>query len=275
MIAPPDARQRILHTTVPEPRALAAQIASRDFLARAEVLKRDTRTTVLRATHPTHGALIIKTARLARAKDRLNALAARTQADRHVRATTRLERAGVPTAEVLLHVRGRDQATGDPRESLVLRAILGRTLLHHLDDLANRRAGAIDFPTQCAVARALGAQLQRFAAARIFNRDHKPSNLIVDLSEPEPHIAVIDAVDIKRDRLKIGALRMLKSLMLEPLGCACPPPRTMRMRTLIAATTDAAHPHGAPRGARKAVWRAIEESIREHGDPTPKVNPLR
>lgn len=274
MIAPPDARTRILHSVIAQPHALAVAIASPEALAGAHILKDDRRATVLRMDHTLVGAVVVKTRLLNRFRDRLDTMLRRTQLERQIRGARTLQRIGVATAEPLLLLRGAHRATGTARESLVTRALPGRTLLHLMDDVARRRTQAPSLAAQRAVAHTLGRQLQRFAAAGLFNRDHKPSNLIVMFDDSPPEIGVIDTVAIRRDRVRDGGLRMLTSLMLEPLGCGCPPPRTMRMRTLIAATTDASHPHGAPLIARKAAWRAVAQAIYEHGDPTPRVNPL-
>lgn len=274
MIAPPDARTRILHSVIAKPHALASAIASPESLAGARILKDDRRSTVVRMDHTPAGSVVVKTRLLNRVRDRLDTLLTRTQLERQIRGARTLQRIGVATAEPLLLVRGADRATGAARESLVTRALPGRTLLHLMDDIARGPAQAPSFAAQRAVARTLGRQLQRFAAAGLFNRDHKPSNLIVMFNDSPPEVAVIDTVAIRADRLKDGGLRMLTSLMLEPLGCGCPPPRTMRMRTLIAATTDDAHPHGAPLIARKAAWRAVAQAVHEHGDSRPRVNPL-
>lgn len=274
MIAPPDARTRILHSVIAKPHALALAIASPEALAAAQILKDDRRATVLRMDDTPCGAVVVKTRLLNRFRDRLDTLLRRTQLERQIRGARTLQRIGVATAEPLLLVRGVDRAALTARESLVTRALPGRTLLHLMDDSAGRQVHAPSFDVQRAVAHTLGCQLQRFAAAGLFNRDHKPSNLIVMFDDSPPEIAVIDTVAIRRDRVRDGGLRMLTSLMLEPIGCGCPPPRTMRMRTLIAATTDDSHPRGAPLIARKAAWRAVAQAIHEHGDPRPRVNPL-
>lgn len=263
MIEPPDARARVLFSAVADPRALAEEARRA-----GRTLKMDSRSRVRLLEASSAGPIVVKTITLTRPKDRLNALLGRTQLQRQVRGARLLHSIGVATAEPLLLIRG------GGRETLVLRASPGRSLLQLMDDVHRRRAGAPGLAAQRAVASAIGAQLQRFAGATLFNRDHKPSNLIVDLAGEAPTIAVIDTVAIRPDRLSVGGLRMLVSLMLEPLGCACPPSRTMRMRVLLAATTDENRPDGAPLVARKAAWRAVEQAIEEHGDPTPKVNPL-
>lgn len=237
-------------------------------------LKLDRRSSVVRIDGTPEGAVVVKTRLTGRLKDRLNAALRRSQAQREVRGAAALHRLGVPTAQPLLLVRGSARDGLGARESLVSRALPGRTLLALMDDAARRRPVAPSFAQRAAVARAVGAQLRAFSAARRFNRDHKPSNLIVMFDDSPPEIAVIDAVAIRRDRLRIGGLRMLTSLMLEPLGCGCPPSRTMRMRALIEATKDERRPAGAPLAARKAAWRAVAQAIEEHGDPQPRVNPL-
>lgn len=283
--------------------ALAMGVRSEQWRAAARALKRDARVIVRAGDMPGTGAggafrarIVVKTWRLTRVKDLLNIALGRTQGLRHWRGAMLLTRLGVATAAPLALFRvGRE-------ETLVMREVPGKSLLAHLDEW-ERGVGDLRAGEAGAIARAVGAQVRRLADAGWFNRDNKPSNLIViDHGAPGTapgtapgaapgtapgtapgvrpgtgtgthaggrfEIALIDVVGIRRDRLRVGGLRMLVSLMLEPMGVGRAPRRAMRMRTLKEASG------GAPLAARKSAWRAVEQAIDEHGDPTPRINPL-
>jgi hypothetical protein len=134
-------------------------------------------------------------------------------------------------------------------------AVEGRTLLRVMD------RGGLAVRQEQALARAVGAQVAAFGAT--YNRDHKPSNLIVTREDGPPTIAVIDCVAVADGA---DAERMFTSLVLEPLGCGCLPRRSLLARALAGYTPD--------RDRRRTIWRDVARRVREHGDPTPKVNPL-
>ena len=265
------AHPRILRSAVPDPLALALALSSSAFAGSAHTLKRDTRSVVVRGAVTIAGAptdVVVKSRRLTRPKDLLSLAAGRTQALRHWRAAEWLASVGVPTAAPLLLFRQRSGVT--LTETLVLAAVPGRTLLHELHDL-RRGFSALGVRQRHALAAEIGRQITSITRHHRFNRDHKPSNLIVAPPSPglPPRVAVIDCVGIRRDSARVGAARMLTSLMLEPLGVGCPPPLPLRMRCLAALLGP-----DTPRSARKTAWRAIARLISDHGDPTPSINPL-
>ncbi len=249
-------------------RRLASLIEDGAWLGRCAVLKRDRRCVVRAGDAPGVGRVVVKTWTLTRPRDALSRLAGSTQALRHWRGAATLASLGVPTAEPLaVFRRGR-------AETLVMREIPGKSLLRHLDEIA-RDVSTLDARGRAELARAVGDGVRALADRGWFNRDHKPSNIIVTEregpmapGEARFAIGVIDAVGIRRDRLRCGGLRMLTSLMLEPLGVDCPPSRALRMRALLGASD------GASLKARKSAWRAVSQAVDEHGDPTPKINPL-
>lgn len=242
-------------------RAVALAVVDASWARGAEEIKREQRTSVRRGEALGREA-VVKTWAWTRLKDWLNALLGRTAGQRHWRGAERLKMLGVESAACLALVR-RLEGFG-VRETLVLEALRGKTLLEHLDEL-KRGVSGLSFAERCALAEAVGAQVKGMTTRGWFNRDHKPSNLIV--VSPE-RVAVIDTVAIKRDRERTGGARMLTSLMLEPMGVGCAASRTMRMRALIAASG------GASLSARKMAWRGIAERIAAHGDPRPRINPL-
>lgn len=200
-----------------------------------------------------------------------------SRAWRQWRGTALLTGAGVPTARCIALAR----APG--ADLLVLQALPGRTLLEHLAQpglpLAEERR-IID-----AVARTLAA----LDAGGLFNRDGKPSNIIITpapTTAPVLAAAVIDAVGVSRRGTRPPDLllaRMLVSLVIEPTGCGVPPRLALRrrfLREVLKATWNAggeADPEAfGPWEAASArgLWRLISELIAAHGSPTPRTNPL-
>jgi hypothetical protein len=159
---------------------------------------------------------------------------------------------------------------------------------------------AWSFAEEALVAEAVGRQVAEMVERGRYNRDHKPSNLMVRWGvgdrAGEAEVVVLDTVAVLPVRPKHAtvphAVRMLTSLVLEPLGCGCLPRRTVRMRALRAMLEemwkrqgvkmgDAGQAGGAAevdegwlRGSMRALWVQVERRVREHGDPTPRVNPL-
>lgn len=210
---------------------------------------------------------------------------------------------GLPTAAGLVLA---TRAT--PRgleELLVLAHVPGKTVLEHLAD------PSLPVRLQHVLAREAG----RLVAAMVlpspqvgpgvagrFNRDHKPSNLIVPRLTPAgAEIAIVDTVDlrpIRRAKQAAGcARRMLASMVIEPTGCGVAPRRTLMARALIACWHElgcradasgrlrqAGYRPGAMRATEpgrlarlhlRRQWERIARLIEDHGDPTPKVNPLK
>jgi tRNA A-37 threonylcarbamoyl transferase component Bud32 len=256
--------------------------AWRDALAESQgsgvVLKQEGEAVVRRATLRVAGAareVVVKT-RIGRGvAEAVKIAAGQGRLARQWRGAIVLGRLGVRTARPLALVRELGAASAS--ETLIMEALEGRSLLEHL---AYRD---LDPATERAVAEAVGAQLGRFAAGMRFNRDHKPSNLIVRIPRGgEPEIAVIDCVAVRFAPVGLGGVeRMLASLVLEPIGCGCPP-TVWEMRRVVRAAARAMMTRrdgtgpvpGAVSALAWALWRAAAEIVEAHGDPTPRVNPL-
>jgi len=180
---------------------------------------------------------------------------------------TRLLHAITPAARALVLARiGRE-------EVLILERVQGPTLL---EVIAGRTK--VGPAIQRRLAADIGLQVGLIASAPLRNRDHKPSNIIVTESGP----TLIDAVGVRRGTRNIqdihaAAAQMLTSLMLEPLGCKCPPARTLQMRALLGAWS-ALNTSRSDRAARRTWLRgmsgAVASRIDAHGDPTPRIDPL-
>lgn len=144
---------------------------------------------------------------------------------------------------------------------------------------AGRRA--VGVREELAIAREVGRQIASMIAHGRFNRDHKPSNLIVVWRGGRAGVAVIDCVAILplwRGGGAGGSLeRMLASLCIEPLGVGVVPRRALVMATLCAALGVE---RGGGRGGRGAmglspsaklalrgVWRTVAARVRAQGGP--------
>lgn len=230
--------------------------------AEARLLKADDLSRVWQATL-LDTPVVIKATIVQGPINRIRSWMGRSRSFRQWEGAQLLSRAGVPTAEPLLLASSSPPAC----EWLVLRAIEGPTVL---ETLAQRpSADRLD-----RLATALGTQIRSMThptdgSPPIFNRDHKPSNLILDpTGDGTP--TIVDTVGVRllgRARPDIAAARMVASLIFEPTGVGHPPSQPFVSRLVGAAAG------GDPRRAA-ALARLTSALVRAHGDPTPKVNPL-
>lgn len=241
---------------------------------RAEVLGRD---------------VVLKSWEVRTAADRLKLAARMSRADRHWRGAQWLLGRGLDSAEplALLVERG----AGIRRVWLAMEALEGKTVLRHLAD------GDLSVKQEHALARELARVVQEMIAGGRWNRDFKPSNLIVtDTGQRgggRARVATIDCVAILHTRGKRGesALRMYTSLAIEPAGVGRPVRRALACRFLVctigANLGGLGSRHAIPDGDRqdlvsaarrgklwKSLWRSVRERIEAHGDPRPRTDPL-
>lgn len=269
-----------------EPPGAAWRDALAESLGSGVALKQEGGDRVRRVTLRIGGAAreVVVKSRLGRGvTEAVKAAAGQGRLARQWRGAAVLKKLGVRTARPFALVRHLGALSAS--ETLIMEALDGRSLLEHL---AHRD---LDPVTERAVAEAVGAQLALFAAGLRYNRDHKPSNLIVSIPPGgAPQIAVIDCVAVRLAPIGLGGVeRMLASLVLEPTGCGCPPTpwemrrvvraaaRAMLSRRSATEGTRAAPPPPAPGAVGAlawALWRAAAEIVEAHGDPTPKINPL-
>ncbi|MDX2148270.1 MAG: hypothetical protein SFZ23_12180 [Planctomycetota bacterium] len=170
--------------------------------------------------------------------------------DREALGAEMLVAARIPTAQPLALVTGQSVIAAASREDrvrsqcLISMALPGKSLLEHLRD---RDLSLVDERHLCAEA---GRLVAHFTALGLFNRDHKPSNLMVvpptgqgsgspSGSQPDRApglaLAVIDPRGVARGK---RPRQMLASLMIEPLGVRCPPRRAVRARVLHAYVSE-------------------------------------
>lgn len=199
-----------------------------------------------------------------------------SRGDRQWRGARWLLGRGLRSARPLALVRAR--VDGVPCELLILERLRGRSVLEHL------ASGDLTTAQQHQVAGELGTLLASLIGSGRYNRDGKPSNLMV-VTDAGGHlrVATIDTVAIRRSRSASGSLAaMLASLYIEPWGCGIPPRAALCARVILASvsgTTPAANP-GPPEpsaGTRESfrrAWAASVHAVRAHGDPVPRINPL-
>jgi hypothetical protein len=197
----------------------------------------------------------------------LKAAAGASQLQRQWRGAELLTQADIPTAPGLALWTGKD---GDGFVEIAAFERLPGTDLIRL-----QAAGDLD----SRLAREAGRLAGQVLRAGLFNRDQKPSNL---MALPDGRLAIIDTVGVRRlrptetrripatDFHSPGAV-MLAALMFESLGVGHPPRRAQRWRALQGFSAAVGLQDAS---ACKALWRAVEERLEAHGDPTPKDSPL-
>lgn len=259
-------------------------LADPAWLGAAKILKEDDGSWVRRATILGRD-VVVKCRALNTLSRRLKSTLGMGHGDKHWRGAELLRRAKVRTADTLLLAHASVDSVRC--EVLVLEYLPGRTLLECLSDAAS---GAMPVRSQHAIARAVGEQVS--SMGWVFNRDNKPSNLIVMTTRDRlPEIAVIDCVGVNTRQVPQTA-RMFASLVIEPLGCNIPPRRSLMSRAVRSCveSLDAHHdpsddeddlpeppmtPRERVRFLTRLHWRKAATIITAHGDPTPKINPLR
>ena len=257
-----------------DPSNWARALESPDWLAHSTPLKVDGPSWVRLATTAHDGRpVVIKCRPTTSISERIKALTRTSRGDRHWNGARWLADNDFDTATPLLLA----DATIDARrcELLITEYIPARTLLEHL--------AAADLPPrdEHAIARELATMTSRMLAKGRYNRDAKPSNLLI-ARRPDgtPRIVVIDTVAIRRGDGK--SRRSVAPLILEAIGTGCEPRRALKARFIheLVRQTLARHAldnasDSARRAAVRLAWRIIEDDVRRHGDPRPRVNPLQ
>lgn len=213
----------------------------------------------------TDRALVIKTHTLATAAHRLRSRLGLARLDNQWKGAARLAKHALPTPRCLLLGRLPKRGGMPPADLLVMHAAQGPTLLHAL-----AHPDAIR-PELIAAAATLAGRL---ANAGLFNRDLKPSNIIVEQADP-PALTIIDTVAIRTSRrTRAESLeRMCFSLFVEQFGVGMEPDRVD-----FKAAADAALPHILQREPTEHEAAEFIARVRRrldlHPDPTPTDNPL-
>lgn len=205
--------------------------------------------------------IVVKVHGAASIRDRIRALAGSTRLRRQRLGAQILQRAGIATAAPLAAGISSDD-TGRPSEWLALESVPGVSLLEALHHATPERATGL--------ASQLGELIGQMVTGKspVFNRDQKPSNIIV--STPG-ELVVVDTVGVRalaampRER---AVARMVASALIEPAGCGVRLPKTFAAN-ILAGLAPSFDPVTLAR-----VAAMVSSILREHGDPTPRINPL-
>lgn len=275
------------------------------------ILKRDEHTLVARL-HASPSPIILKLQHPASPLDHLKALFRQSRLWRQYRNARWLIDHRLPTAQPLAMLSLRDHPHLPAGTYLAMHALDGQTLLDHLAHIARLPAITVGdaVRAQHALADAAGALVANLLRAQPpkarprYNRDHKPSNLIVTAISPDhAELAIIDTVAIDPhpalSHPTLPLRRMLFALIVEPLGCGVLPRRALLMRGLYAYLrrewaidpgfpSMSQPPRDQPpvalsgltfdqwaRDSVRSLWPAILQTLQAHGDPRPRINPLQ
>ncbi len=149
----------------------------------------------------------------------------RAQPQRQVLGANRLRRAGLNSPEVVQPLRI-DFARR--RFSLELIYVPGSSALELL------RAGSLSERDMRRVAAAIGSLVPQIASARLFHRDLKLSNIIVQRGDGAPVIWLIDPVGVRLGRRRTEEItRMLHRLASEPVVMNITIPRAAALAVLL------------------------------------------
>lgn len=246
-------------------------MTSRDWRVGADLYKDAPDGSVIRALIMSRD-LVLKTTALTGLKGFIQPLMGTTRAHRQWSGTEWLRTVGLHAPRPLAIIRGTRDATR--AECLVMEHIPGHTLLWHI--ARGTIAEAPDGPGARAIAYAVGRDIARLVKAGRFNRDHKPSNLVIETITPAARIAIVDAVailPIKETERGDAMGRMLASLMIEPAGVGHPAPEPFLARVAQSLAHEIAGASDAEAWADAMLDRA-RAIVRTHGNPRPKHDPL-
>lgn len=270
MVHPPISRVRVRvfgesdesSSTGARARSVARAVCDGSFVAAARVIKADDRTSVF-AGEAAGYPVVVKTLALDRVRDRIGSRIGQTRLWRQARGSERVRSCGVPTAVAYAIVRGIN-GSGHRVEALILERVEGTTLLRAA---AERTLGQRE--TRVLLDR-VGEGVGTLHSSGLYNRDHKPSNLIVSADEAgAPLPVLIDTADIRRRGPADALERMLAKLLIEAMGTGVAVHAREQVRVARAALSWS----GRQRELRDLL-SAVGSIIAAHGDPTPKDDPL-
>ena len=264
-----------------------AALRAVDWRREAWVCKRGRRGTVWRATLRLGGDkcgrdldCVIKVEPLNTTGKLFRSLLHRTKAWRQWRGAALLRGSDIPCTPPRAILRG--SGPSGRVEAFVGGWIEGPTVLERLADPELTRA------ERRRLAELVGRQIGRMWRGRgggtgLFNRDHKPSNLVVLNGGPDDErndgIAVLDTLDIARgvSRSEVEQRAMMRSLVRECIGCGVLPPMSARARVVRLAHSGLGVGRGRWRSMYRRVWAgyAAEAAGATVPDDDPLSPPVR
>lgn len=274
MLLPPNTSVRVLRALedAPDRSDWITALSSRDWNVGGELFKRSDDGTVIRAMVLSRD-VVLKTIPLRGIKGLTQRFTRSTRAHRQWAGCDWLRTAGLQAPRCVALIAGK--RNGVHVECLVMDYIPGHTLLWHI------ARGAINDDPEShasrAVAYAVGRDIARLVKAGRFNRDHKPSNLVVaQAGPPTAQIAIVDAVAIRPLPSKDtgdAIARMLASLMIEPRGIGHPVPPAFMRRVVSAIAHETVDASGVETWTEGMLTRATRLAD-AHVHAAPKDDPL-
>ena len=245
------------------------------WLTASHVLKEENGSWVRRATLRDR-EIVVKCRSLNTLSRRLKTRFGLGHGDKQWHGAEILQRIGVRTARPLAIASAR---TDDRMcEVLVLEYLRGKSLLEVLNEVSHSIGPKVR--QQHAITKSVIETTLAMLQTGVWNRDHKPSNLIVlEGDQSAPKIAIIDCVGIREGGvygLENEPQASLACLVIEAIGCNCPPRRALwliALKALISSNQTVAN-RSQERKLLAAWIHAIDSEVQAHGDPRPKVNPL-
>lgn len=274
MLFPPNRSLRVVRSLAdgPDHSTWISTLSARDWSVGAEILKQTNDSSVIRAMVHSRD-VVLKSARVRGLKGTLQGLTSRSRAHRQWRGSEWLRANGLSAPNCVAIMAGKRD--GDSIETLILEYIPGHTLLWQI------ARGIIkddpESPASRALAYSVGRDISRLVKAGRFNRDHKPSNIVV--STPGPPVATLALVDavaimpLKPANRSDAMARMLAALLIEPKGIGHPVPEPFIRRVAHALAHEMVGATEADAWARDMLAWA-DRIVAAHKDPTPTHDPL-
>ncbi|MBX3315987.1 MAG: hypothetical protein KF902_03875 [Phycisphaeraceae bacterium] len=278
MLLPPNRSIRIVRLEAVEGDAAEAKsrwvsvFSGRDWAVGAEVFKQSPHSSVLRSMVLSRD-LVLKTRHASGLKALAQSLTQSGREERQWSGSEWLRSIGLSAPHCVAIVAG--SRDGAPVRTLITEYVPGHTLLWQI------ARGLVkedpESPPSRAIAYETGRGIAQIIKSGRFNRDHKPSNLVVVAAGPPvARISIVDAVAIQpyKPAERAHALaRMIASLQIEPAGIGHPIPHTFLKRIVDAIAHEMVGPADADSWSRDMLSSA-EQHVQKHGDPTPQHDPL-
>lgn len=250
---------RIWHLGVGEGRALWERELSREFWTGGEIVKRDERGREVWLASVESERVAVKVRPLESAIERLRFRLGLTDLGKAALGAAVLSARGLLTPRV--RVLGLVRHEGAWREVLVSPWAEGPTLLAAW---ANA-----DAPGRRALARLAGDVVGGLAGLGLFNRDAKPSNVVLDDTDG-PVMVDVGGVRLSGGDRALELARMVSALGFEPTGVGHAP----AFGEVVVGARAALRGSGVDRRGRQRVVSELRKLIAAHGDPRPKDDPL-
>lgn len=252
-------RVRIWQLGLGEGRALWERELARGFWGEGELIKRDDRGREVRCSRVEGERVAVKIRPLPGFSDRLRFRLGLTDLGKAALGAAVLTGRGLLTPRVRVLAMVRPDYVW--HEVLVTPWAEGPTLLSAW--------ATADLRTRLALARTSGDLIATLSRQGLFNRDAKPSNVILDDTDG-PVMVDVGGVRLAGGDREHELARMVSALGFEPAGVG----HAAGFREVFAGVRAALRSSGVDRQGRRRTLAELRRLIAAHADPRPKDNPL-